>query len=116
MPFSVSRQTVVSSLLKRFPGMGEVIAWYGFDLSPQDEQDTVEKLAREYRVDPDELVVDLQTMVGEIEESEDNDFEVGDPKPGDSSGSQDPALLGDNDLDSNGDNGPGDQNGPVEES
>lgn len=69
----VERSTRIALLLKRVPDIEDVLAWYGLDVDPEDVETTIEDLARMNRLDPDELVDDLQATVDERDGDEDED-------------------------------------------
>lgn len=77
----VERSTRIALLLKRVPDIEDVLAWYGLDVDPEDVEVTIEDLARMNRLDPDELVDDLQATVderdGDEDEEVDDDLEDG---------------------------------------
>lgn len=71
----VERSTRIALLLKRVPDIEDVLAWYGLDVDPEDMEVTIEDLARMNRLDPDELVDDLQATVDERDGDEDEEGE-----------------------------------------
>lgn len=77
----VELSTRIALLLKRVPDIEDVLAWYGLDVDPEDVEVTIEDLARMNRLDPDELVDDLQATVderdGDEDEEVDDDLEDG---------------------------------------
>lgn len=70
---NVDRTTRVAFLLKRYPDVEEVLAWYGLDVDTEDVVQTLEDIARSNRLDVDELVDDLQVTVDESDAPEDGD-------------------------------------------
>lgn len=70
---NVDRTTRVAFLLKRYPDVEEVFAWFGLDVDTEDVVLTLEDIARSNRLDVDELVDDLQATVDESDAPEDGD-------------------------------------------
>lgn len=70
---NVARTTRVAFLLKRYPDVEEVFAWFGLDVDTEDVVLTLEDIARLNRLDVDELVDDLQATVDESDAPEDGD-------------------------------------------
>ena len=80
MSFVVEKKTLITNLFKRVPEIQDVLTWYGLDIDLEDKDVTIEDLARTNRLDPDELVDDLQATVDESDgDSEDQDEEEEDP-------------------------------------
>ena len=73
MPMNVERTTRIAILLRRVPDVEDVLAWYGLEIDPDDNTATIEEIARANRIDPDELVDDLQVTVNESAEEADED-------------------------------------------
>lgn len=73
MPMNVERTTRIAILLRRVPDVEDVLAWYGLEIDPEDNTATIEEIARANRIDPDELVDDLQVTVNESAEEADED-------------------------------------------
>jgi len=64
---NVSEKSRIKTVLRRFPTAEEALGWYGIETAGFDHMTTVDEIAREYQMDVDDLIGDLQAHVADAQ-------------------------------------------------
>lgn len=75
---NVTEKSRIKTVLRRFPTAEDALGWYGIESDGFDPSTTVDDVAREYQMDVDDLIGDLQAHVEDAKKegaADDEDFE-----------------------------------------
>ena len=72
---NVTEKSRIKAILRRFPTAEDAFGWYGIEVDGFHVDTTVDEIAREYRMDVDDLIGDLQAHIDDAKRDRDPDEE-----------------------------------------